>query len=261
MSHNSTLSTLAARTALARIEKDASPLTNVKEIYQTAARIYKELYKSFPSVYKKDMQKSVIAFLLSNVAKKAVKIGDITIADFMKFFAKHKSKIAVQMNDFGAFGDLLEILVRLCFVAHNFHNWRLLSVREYGKADIISRKLGKLEIGHNGKTLSFGTLYDFMAGDYDSIIYGTFSIEDKEEIYKYCIDGKYEEACEYVAEYTCVWENKYQFQADMDGLSRGQGITLKGNDIQVVYNDSKYKAFTDAIENKRFITLKDYLQK
>jgi hypothetical protein len=207
------------------------------------------------------MKKSVIAFILSNVAKIAVKIGDITISDFMRFFAKHKAQIAVSMDDYGAFGDLLEVLVRLYFVKRNFHSWKLLSVREYGKTDLISKKLGKVEIGNNGKTLSFGTLYDYMEGDYNSIIYGTFSVEDKQEIYKECMSGKYEDACEYVANYVCVWENKYTFQTDMDNLSRGKGITLKGDCIQVVYNDSKYKAFQDAIENKKFTTLKDFLGK
>lgn len=261
MSHNATISTLAARTALARIEKDTSSLNTVKEIYSTSSRIFKELYHNFPSVYKVDMKMSVIAFLLSNVAKKAVKVGDITLGEFMQFLAKHKARIAVQMDDFGAFGDLLEVLVRLSFVQKNFRNWKMLSVREYGKADIVSSRLGKVEIGHNGKTLSFGTLYDYMEGNYDSMVYGTFSVEDKEEIYKYCIKGQYEDACNYVKEYMCVWENKYQFQHDMDSLSRGKGITLKGECVQVVYNDSKYKAFQDAIESKRFITLKEYLKK
>lgn len=261
MSHTSTLSTLAARTAIARIEKDETSLTTVKEIYQTSGKIYKELYKDFPTVYKNDMKKSVISFILSNVAKKAVKIGDITISDFMRFFAKHKAKIALEMNDFGAFGDLLEVLIRLYFVKKNFHNWKLLSVREYGKIDLVSKKLGKVEIGHNGKTLSFGTLYDYMEGDYNSIIYGTFSVEDKEEIYNYCIRGKYEKACEYVANYACVWNDKYIFQKDMDNLSRGKGITLKGDCIQVVYNDSKYNAFQNAVEDKKFVTLKDFLNK
>lgn len=261
MSHTSTLSTLAARTTIARIEKDTSSLTTVKEIYQTSARIFKELYKDFPTVYKNEMKKSVISFILSNVAKKAVKIGDITISDFMCFLAKHKAKIALEMNDFGAFGDLLEILIRLYFVKKNFHNWKLLSVREYGKTDLISKKLGKVEIGHNGKTLSFGTLYDYMEGDYNAIIYGTFSVEDKEEIYNYCIRGEYEKACDYVANYACVWNDKYIFQKDMDNLSRGKGITLKGDCIQVVYNDSKYNAFQNAIEEGKFTTLKDFLSK
>lgn len=261
MSHNSTLSTLAARTALTAIEKDTTKLDTMKSIYQTSAQVFKQLYKDFPTVYKAEMKKSVIAFILSNVAKKAVKIGDITITDFMKFYAKHKARIAVSMNDFGAFGDLLELLIRLYFVTRNFHNWRLLTVREYGKVDMISKMLGKTEIGHNGKTLSFGTMFDYMEGDYNAMIYGTFSVEDKEEVYKLCLAGNYLQACTYVAEYVGVWSDKYQFQHDMDNLSRGQGITVKGENIQVVYNDSKYKAFQDAIEAKKIVTLREYLNR
>ena len=261
MSHTSTLSTLAARTAIAAIEKDTTKLDTMKSIYQTSAQVFKQLYKNFPSVYTPEMKKSVIAFILSNVAKKAVKIGDISIADFMRFYAKHKARIAVSMNDFGAFGDLLEVLIRLYFVTKNFHSWRLLTVREYGKIDIVSKLLGKTEIGHNGKTLSFGTMFDYMDGDYTSMIYGTFSVEDKEEVYKLCLTGNYLQACMYVAEYVGVWSDKYQFQRDMDNLSRGKGITVKGENIQVVYNDSKYKAFQDAIEAKKIVTLREYLNR
>lgn len=263
MAHTSKLSTLMARTALARIEKDSSPLTSVHDIYKTSVRIFKDLYSKFPTVYKKDKdtQKSVIAFILSNVARKAVKVGDITIADFMEFYAMHKARIAVSMNDFGAFGDLLELLVRLYFVKTCFHNWKLLSVKAYGEIDLVSNKLGKVEIGHNGKTLSFGTMFDYMEGDYNAMIYGTFSVEDKEDIYTLCKEGKYIKACDYIGQYMCVWSNKYDFQNDMNNLSRGQGIVVKGDCIQVVYNDSKYKAFQDAIENKKFITLKEFLNK
>ena len=81
MSHNTTLSTLAARTAISAIEKDNSSLKTSKDIYKTSGKIFKELYNAFPSVYKNEMKKSVIAFILSNVAKKAVKIGDITISE------------------------------------------------------------------------------------------------------------------------------------------------------------------------------------
>ena len=261
MSHTTTLSTLAARTAIARIEKDPSPLATVKDIYSVSAIIFKELYNDFPTVYKKEMKKSVIAFILSNVAIKAVKEGYIKIAEFMQFYARHKARIALQMNDFGAFGDLLEVLIRLFLVTKNFHNWRLLSVREYGKIDLTSKKLGKVEIGHNGKTLSFGTLYDYMNGDYQSMIYGTFSPDDKKEVYSLCMHGNYIGACEYVANYACVWADKYQFQSDMDALSRGKGIAVKGECIQVIYNDSKYSAFQTAIENGTFITLKDWMNK
>ena len=130
MAHTSTLSTLAARTALAAIEKDETKLDSMKSIYQTSAQVFKQLYKNFPSVYTSEMKKSVIAFILSNVAKKAVKIGDISIADFMRFYAKHKARIAISMNDFGAFGDLLEVLIRLYFVTKNWYSIKI--VRQDG---------------------------------------------------------------------------------------------------------------------------------
>ena len=104
-------------------------------------------------------------------------------------------------------------------------------------------------------------MFDYMDGDYTSMIYGTFSVEDKEEVYKLCLTGNYLQACMYVAEYVGVWSDKYQFQRDMDSLSRGKGITVKGENIQVVYNDSKYKAFQDAIEAKKIVTLREFLNK
>ncbi len=56
-----------------------------------------------------------------------------------------------------------------------------------------------------------------------------------------------------------IWDNKYKFQSDMDNLTRGKGITIKGGSIQVVYNPGKYKAFLNALEEGTFTSLYDIL--
>ena len=203
-----------------------------------------------------------MAFTLSSLARYAVKIGLINIIEYLKLYAMVKERNESLIKDFGAFGDLFEVLVRCALMRKlSLVRWSALSVKDVMHSDIISKKYGKIEVGHNGKTLTFGTLFDYMEGDYNAIIYGVFSEEDKTEIYNLCKNGEYEKTLDYITSYCALWENKYKFQEDIDGLTRGKGITVKGGQIQVVYNPSKYSAFLDALEEGKITSLFETLKR
>ena len=206
------------------------------------------------------MHFSLIAFILSSLEKKAIDNRKISPVEYLAIFAEVKSENEVIINDFGAFGDLFEVLVRCALVKKlSLLRSSMLYTKASGDNDIISKKLGKLEVGHNGKSFTQGNLFDYMAGDYNAIVYGMFSVDDKEEIYTYCKQKEYEKAIDYVSQYACYWSDKYAFLSDMNNLTRGKGITVKGENIQVVYNDGKYTAFQMAIEAGAFHTLSEIL--
>ena len=138
--------------------------------------------------------------------------------------------------------------------------WSMLSVKDIKTSDIISKKFGVVEVGHNGKTLTFGTMFDYMNGDYTSVVYGVFAEEDKKEVYALVREKQYDKAIEYITNYCGYWSNKYDFQSDMDNLTRGKGITAKGANIQVVYNEGKYNAFVNALEEGTITSLADVLK-
>lgn len=253
-----TLSTLQARTALSAIKNCTEPLTNEKDIKHAAKVVLFTLIQTFPTVYTIGIRKPLFAFILANIGKKAVKENCISIADYISFLAKQKYVNEKQLSDFGAFGDLFEILVRLALVKNaNLINCNMLTVKYTDTCDIISKKYGKLEVGHNGKSFTFGTLFDYMDGDYNGIIYGVFSDMDKREVYNLCYHREIAKAIDYISNYACLWTDKYQFQYDMDNLTKGQGIAHKGENIQVVFNSGKYSAFLLAIENGKFKSLKE----
>ena len=103
-------------------------------------------------------------------------------------------------------------------------------------------------------------MFDYMDGDYTSVVYGVFSDDDKKDIYTLVKEKKYDKAIDYVTNYCGFWSDKYAFQSDMDGLTRGKGITAKGANIQIVYNSGKYDAFLSALDEGKITSLADALK-
>lgn len=260
MKHDFSLSTLQARTILAVID-ELNAIGNTKtEIENAAENVINYIFENFPSDFSRDCIGVIEAFTLSNIAKKSINDGILTVFDYIAILADVKRMNETDLNDYGAFGDLYEILVRIALVKKaSLIRPSMLTVKAMYQNDVVSKKYGVIEIGHNGKTFSQGTLLNYMAGKYQSVIYGVFEKEDKQAVYDLCIAGNYMDAVDYVAQYSAIWLDKYQFQADMNNLSRGQGITKKGGNIQVVYNPSKHTAFIMALENGQFDTLSDKL--
>ena len=100
-----------------------------------------------------------------------------------------------------------------------------------------------------------------MAGDFTSVVYGVFSEEDKKEVYTLRRNKEYEKAIDYITSYSVYWDSKYQFENDMNNLTRGKGITVKKCGVQVVYNAGKYNAFVSALEEGKFTSLFDMLNR
>jgi len=258
------LTTLQARSindAVRRFGKEID-YTDRFTIEKAAFKIVNYLIETFPDQFDKKLEKRMIACANCGCGLYGIEQGALSVGEYISMLAEHKEGSEKSLFDFGAFGDLIEILVRcaLCRV-DNFITAKVLYVKGYDNTDIISKKYGKLEVGHNGKTLSFGTVFDMMSGDYTGIVYGMFSEEDKKEIYTLCREEEYKKAVRFVAEYMCIWLDKYDFEKDMNNLTRGKGITLKCDGPQVVFNSGKYTAFQNAIEEGKFITVKDMMNR
>lgn len=254
------LTTLQMRTLIALVSAYIGKLSDFTEITQAAINVVNDAFMRFPKVFASAVKNRCIAFTLSYTSRKAVESGMISVIDYLKALATVKRLNSDIINDFGAFGDLFEILVRLAFIGNvNLFKASHLHVHDLASYDIISRKYGKIEIGCNGKTFASGVASDFMYGDYNAVVYGVFNDIDKQAIYNACESGNIEYALQYVKAYTCLWTDKYAFQSDMDNLTRGKGITIKSGKIMIQYNKGKYNAFVDAIESGKFIPLSDIL--
>lgn len=268
--YENALTTLQARSIVAYVEGNAPAMRTKYDVDDFAFEVVEMLEKEYPSIFPVDDTKgkennphySYLAFTFAACAKFAVKCGDLNILDYISILAEVKEGNEKDIHDLGAFGDLYEVLIRCALMRKRaLVKWYLLSVKAIENADIISRKYGTIEVGHNGKTLTFGTVFNHMAGDYNAVIYGVFSDEDKKEVYRLCKAHEYEKALDYVTTYSVYWADKYAFENDMNNLTRGKGITVKTCGVQVVYNTGKYNAFLTAIENGVFTSLFDMLNR
>jgi len=260
--HENALTTLQARTIISSILAFVGSLCSRENIEKAAISIVDNLISLFPVQFPSADRLSFLSFALSSTAKEAIKRGELTILDYLSMLADIKETNEQTINDLGAFGDLYEILVRCAFMRRlALVRWSMLSVKDIKTSDIISKKYGVIEVGHNGKTLTFGTLFDYMDGNYTSVVYGVFSEEDKKAVYSLVRNKEYEKAIDYICAYSAYWANKYDFQKDMDNLTRGKGITVKSCGVQVVYNTGKYDAFLSALEDGKFTSLAETLNR
>lgn len=260
--HENSLTTLQARSILSAILAFIGSLSSRSDIEKAAFSIVDNLISLFPVQFPSVDKLSFLSFALSSCAKEGIKRGELTILDYLSILADIKEENEKNISDYGAFGDLFEILVRCAFMRKfALVRWSMLSVKDIKTADIISKKYGVIEVGHNGKTLTFGTVFDYMEGSYTSVVYGVFSEEDKKEVYTLVRNKEYEKAIDYICAYSAYWENKYDFQKDMDNLTRGKGITVKSCGVQVVYNAGKYDAFLAALEEGKIKSLAETLNR
>lgn len=268
--YESALSTLQARSILYYIEENGPRMENKYDVEDFAFSVVETMEKDFPEVFpvdfsaKKDKNPhfSYLAFTFTACAKFAIKVGDLNVLEYIAILAEVKEGNEKDIHDFGAFGDLYEILIRCAFMRKRaLVRWSMLSVKSIEDSDIISRKYGIIEVGHNGKTLTYGTVFNHMAGEYTSIVYGVFSDEDKKEVYRLCREKEYEKALDYVTSYSVYWQDKYAFENDMNNLTRGKGITIKQCGVQVVYNTGKYNAFVSALNDGIFTSLYEMLKR
>lgn len=268
--YENTLTTLQARSILYYIEHNAPAMVTKYDVDDFAFEVVEKMETEYADIFpvddsngkKNNPHFSYLAFTFAACAKFAVKSGSLKILDYISILAEVKEGNEKDIHDFGAFGDLYEVLIRCAFMRRKaLVKWYFLSVKAIETADMISKKYGIVEVGHNGKTLTFGTVFDHMAGNYTSVVYGVFSEEDKKEVYRLCREHEYEKALDYVTTYSVYWSDKYAFENDMNSLTRGKGITVKACGVQVVYNAGKYNAFLQAIENGVFVSLFDMLNR
>lgn len=255
------LSTLERKTLIAIINAfEIAFFSDIATLQDKIINAIDELIVKYPTVFVTAGKKAYISFSLAYSAKKAVDINTITALEYIRILAHEKRNNASELNDYGAYGDLFEILIRIALIGNiNLIHSNTLHVKAINCVDIISKKYGKLEIGQNGKTWQEGTVFDFMAGSFTGVIYGVFSKQDINSVFDLCENGNIKKAIEYVASYSVLWQDKYEFLYDIDNLTAGKGITIKSKKIMSQFNPGKYNAFINAIENGKFKSLQETL--
>lgn len=264
MKHDTALSTLQARTLVNRVKKCDLSTYSIGNLEHIALDIVNALNEENEKIFPRENNPVFMAFTLSQLLRKAYHDGIINLYNYIALYAAIKQRNAEILKDKGAFGDLYEILVRIALIkVLAFVRPSSLTVAQYGKIDINSKKFGLLEIGNNGKTFTQGTIDDYMEGEYTSIIYGMFSDIDKRYIYELCMDERIEQAIEEIKKRSAYWQDKYQFQEDFNHLGyKGKevkGITIKSGKVMTQATEQMYYNFIDNVTSGKFCGLNKIL--
>lgn len=257
MKHNKSLTAAQHRTIEANLRLiNAQMIDSAQAIEFFASVEVESLIANYPTLFNEHDKPLYLAYAEIQLLQIAFKAGYINLYDYIQLYAKHKQAQFIDRNDFGAFGDLLEVLARIAIIGNlNLVKASHLSVKAIFKNDIMSKRYGIIEVAHNGKTWNEGTIENPIEGRYTSVIYGVFDAYTENQIFDACINRDIKQAIAIVRAYCVYWKDKNEFLQDMEGLTRGKFFTVKSCKIMNQYNQSKHNAFIRAIENGTFTTL------
>lgn len=176
-------------------------------------------------------------------------------------YATFKKATYCKLNDYGAFGDLIETVCRIACKPRTLVSFNDLHVKRQGNVDITIKNI-PFEIGTNGKTFLESTEENSTAGRYQMIAYGVFDNDEKNLIFNLFINGQIEKGIETVANMMYTF-SKQTFIETMENTGRSPMFQFKpsAGHWQVIYNGSKHTAFLKAVESQNIETLADYLKK
>lgn len=261
MKHDYKLTMVQVKTLDALINHDTGLIKDRETISACADRVITYAIANYSTIFSTAETPLYYAYACTKAAAKAIKLKTINVFDYIALLAsekcdgEHNAHGLYKDSDFGAFGDLFEILVKCALVKNiNLIKSRQLTVRELDDFDVISKKYGKIEIGHNGKTFNQGTALDFLSGDYKALIYGVFDDETKAQVYNACMNGDIKTAIAIIKAYSAIFADKYDFYK-LQTLRRGKIITIKSGKIMIQYNAQFYKMFVAALESDFIVSL------
>jgi len=175
----------------------------------------------------------------------------ISPVEYLRAFVRNKVEAYTEKNDKGAYGDILEVLVRLYCKPRALWQYADIRVRDALHTDATLR--GHIvEIGHCGK--EFGPSWV----NAELFIYAALLEGEKEYIAKLVINGAIDKALETVGTLFHVMP-ACDMARHFNAVSRGKGLRVTSTGkLQVVYNSSKSYAIAGYLDENT-ITLQEWI--
>ena len=182
--------------------------------------------------------------------------------DLLPLYVAFKRACYNALDDFGAFGDVIETVCRIACKPSALVTFADLHVKRQNDVDITIRKT-PFEIGTNGKTFLESTEDAPMDGKYKMISYGVFDKEEKESIFNLFITGQIEKGLTAVCSMMYVFDKDTFFECMTTKTGRAAMYQYKpsAGHWQVIYNGSKHTAFLKRTESENIPTLGEWLKK
>jgi hypothetical protein len=186
-----------------------------------------------------------------------------TVEEYVTRYIRHKFVIFDKLNDTGALGDAIEMVIHLLAMRRTWRTQKKnLHVTRIRDTDV---KLGgvRFEVGHNAKLWADSTMDDAMAGPFEGVIYGMIDNEEMLAIAE-VMEEDFNRGITELADQLYVFADKNQYLEVMQN-DLGRSATIKYredlNQMITVYNGSKQNAWIKRMEGSEFPTLTEYMKK
>lgn len=190
--------------------------------------------------------KAISAYIVSYYNLYTAKRDNVSMNTIIANYAEFKKTAYYNCSDFGAFGDLVEVLTRLAIRKNiNLAHIADIHVKRAFESDITSSKYGKMEVGTNGK--SFNEPLEKL----ENIVYGVFSDDDKMMIFDTCINGNVQTAIDAISEMMYCFTVSQFIETLSEKVGRTKKFKINSrNQLQIIYNDSMMNAFIKYMEGQ-----------
>lgn len=227
-----------------------------------------------------ELAKEVVRDVIANGAKLESNPKDLTMAmfacgraawemeqaqtteEYVIRYIRHKFTIFDKLNDTGAIGDAIEMVIHLIAMRRTWRTQRKnLHVTRIRDTDV---KLGgvRFEVGHNAKLWADSTMDDAMAGPFEGVIYGMIDNDEMMAIAE-LMEEDFTRGITELADQLYVFTDKAEYLEVMQNdLGRSETIKYREDLDQMVtvYNGSKQNAWIKRMEGAEFPTLTEYMK-
>lgn len=185
-----------------------------------------------------------------------------TIEEYVIKYILHKFTIFDKLNDTGAIGDAIEMLIHLIGMRRTWRTQKKnLHVTRIRDTDV---RLGgvRFEVGHNAKLWADSKIDDAMAGPFEGVIYGMIDNADLMDIAE-VMEEDFSKGVTELADMMYVFTDKMDYLRVMQNdLGRSETIKYREdlNQMITVYNGSKQNAWNKRMEGAEFPTLTEYMK-
>ena len=244
----------------AKFIRDAKASANKAEVLELAKEVVREVIENGTKLDSNPKDLTMAMFACGRSVWEMEQAQ--TTEEYVIRYIRHKFVIFDKLNDTGAIGDAIEMVIHLLAMRRTWRTQRKnLHVSVIGNTDV---KLGgeRFEVGHNAKLWADSTMDDAMAGPFEGVIYGMIDNEEMMAIAE-LMEEDFSKGVTELANQLYVFTDKNQYLEVMQNdLGRSETIKYREdlNQMITVYNGSKQNAWIKRMEGAEFPTLTEYMK-
>lgn len=244
----------------AKFIRDAREAKDKKEILELAKQVVREVLENGTRLESSPRDLTMALFACGRSVWEMERAE--TVEQYVIKYIAHKFTIFDRLNDTGAIGDAIEMIIHLIAMRKSWRTQKKnLHVTRIRDTDV---KLGgvRFEVGHNAKLWADSSIDDAMAGPFEGVIYGMIDNDELMAIAE-LMENDFARGVTELADQLYVFTDKADYLNVMQNdLGRSETIKYREDLHQMitVYNGSKRNAWAKRMEGAEFPTLTEYMK-